>query len=94
MNRPYGELGEIEKKKVLYGVPGGFEVPYVGKFDEGRTHRAKYEGLIPNLERRYRESDMGNDAFFKRISNFVTEQICRSCHGHRLKREYLSVLVS
>jgi excinuclease ABC subunit A len=89
----YGKLSEKDRKKVLYGVPGSFEIPYIGKFDEGKSHRAKYEGLIPNLERRYRESDMGHDAFFKRISNFVTEQICRSCGGHRLKKEYLSVLV-
>ena len=93
MNTLYGELGEKERKKILYWVPGSFEIPYVGKFEEGKTHRSKYEWLIPNLERRYRESDMGNDAFFKRIANFVTEQVCRSCGWHRLKKEFLSVLV-
>lgn len=93
MNILYGELGEDERKKILYGVPGSFEIPYVWKFEEGKTHRSRFEWLIPNLERRYRESDMGNDAFFKRISSFVTEQVCRSCGGHRLKKEYLSVLV-
>lgn len=93
MNVPFGELGDREKKKILYGVTGTFDIPYVSKYDEGRSHKAKYEGLIPNLERRYRESDMGNDAFFKRIQTFATEQKCRSCDGHRLKKEYLSVLV-
>jgi excinuclease ABC subunit A len=29
MNTSYGELGEVQKKKVLYGVPGSFEIPYV-----------------------------------------------------------------
>jgi excinuclease ABC subunit A len=90
---PYKNLSDKEKKKILYGVPGSFEIPYISKFDEGKSHRAKYEWLIPNLERRYKESDMGNDAFFKRILNFATEQICRSCVWHRLKKEYLSVLV-
>ncbi len=93
MHVPFGELGDREKKKILYGVTGTFDIPYVSKYDEGKSHRAKYEGLIPNLERRYRESDMGNDAFFKRIQMFATEQTCRSCDGHRLKKEYLSVLV-
>jgi excinuclease ABC subunit A len=37
---------------------------------------------------------MGQDAFFKRIQNFVTEQTCRTCSGHRLKKQYLSVLVA
>lgn len=90
---PYAKLTEKERKKILYGVPWSFEIPYISKFDEGKSHRAKYEWLIPNLERRYKESDMGNDAFLKRIANFATEQICRTCGWHRLKKEYLSVLV-
>lgn len=93
MNMVYGDLSKKDKEKILYGVPWTFELSYVSKFEEWKTHKAKYEWLIPNLERRYRESDMGNDAFFKRISQFATEQICRSCVGHRLKKEYLSVLV-
>lgn len=93
MHVPFGELSDKDKKKILYGVTGSFEIPYVGKHDDGKIHKARYEWLIPNLERRYAESDMGNDAFFKRISNFATEQICRSCGGHRLKKQYLSVLV-
>jgi excinuclease ABC subunit A len=90
---PFGEVDEDARKKILYGVPGSFEIPYVSKHDEGRSHRSRYEWLIPNLERRYSESDMGKDAFFKRIQTFATEQICRSCLWHRLKKEYLSVLV-
>lgn len=43
MNIKYGELSEQQKKKILYGTAGSFEIPYVGKFDEGKTHRAKYE---------------------------------------------------
>ncbi len=90
---PYSKLAEKERKKILYWVPGSFEIPYISKYDEGKSHRAKYEWLIPNLERRYKESDMWNDAFLKRIQNFATEQVCRSCVWHRLKKEYLSVLV-
>jgi excinuclease ABC subunit A len=93
MHVDFGDLGEWEKKKILYGVSGSFEIPYIGKHDDGKIHRAKYEWLIPNLERRYAESDMGNDAFFKRILQFATEQICRECQGHRLKKEYLSISV-
>ncbi|MDD2694139.1 MAG: excinuclease ABC subunit UvrA [Candidatus Gracilibacteria bacterium] len=89
----YGDLSKKDREKILYGVPGTFELSYVSKIDEERTHKSKYEGLIPNLERRYRESDLANDAFFKRISQFATEQICRTCGGFRLKKEYLSVLV-
>ncbi len=89
----YGELSQKDREKILFGVPWTFELNYIWKFDEGKTHKAKYEWLIPNLERRYRESDMGTDTFFKRISTFATEQVCRTCHGHRLKAEYLWVRV-
>jgi 6,7-dimethyl-8-ribityllumazine synthase len=43
MHVPFGELGEKEKKKILYGVPGTFEIPYVGKHDDGKIHKARYE---------------------------------------------------
>ncbi len=93
MHIEYTKLSKKDTEKVLYGVDGTFEINYVSRHDDGKTHKAKYEGLIPNLERRYKESDMGNDTFLKRIMNFATEQVCRSCGGFRLKKEYLSVLV-
>ena len=62
MNIKYGELSEQQKEdSIWYGWK--FWNPICREIDEGKTHRAKYEWLIPNLERRYRESDMGNDAF-------------------------------
>lgn len=91
INMPWNKLSEKEKKKILYGVSGYFEISYVTKYNDGKTHKSKYEGLIPNLERRFTEADSSNDAYFKRIANFATEQVCRECHGYRLKKEYLAV---
>lgn len=39
------------------------------------------------------EAESSTDAFFKRISAFATEQVCRSCQGYRLKRDYLAVRI-
>jgi excinuclease ABC subunit A len=50
--------------------------------------------LIPNLERRHTEADSANDAYFKRIANFATEQMCRSCGGYRLQKPFLNVRIS
>ncbi len=50
--------------------------------------------MIPNLERRHTEADSAHDAYFKRIANFATEQICRICSGHRLQKPYLNVRIS
>lgn len=43
MKIPFGKLSSSAKKKILYGVPGAFEIPYISKYDEGKSHRAKYE---------------------------------------------------
>ena len=36
---------------------------------------------------------MGNDTYFKRIMQFATEQVCRTCHGHRLQEKFLAVRI-
>lgn len=43
MNRSFSLLSATEKKKVLYGVPGYFEIEYIGKNNDGKKHRSKYE---------------------------------------------------
>lgn len=97
MHIPYEKLSPKEKQKVLYGVDDVFEIGHVSKFENGGTHRAKYEGTIPNLERRFAENDGSNpnieSTFQKRIAAFVSEIVCTTCHGHRLNVESLSVRV-
>jgi excinuclease ABC subunit A len=90
---PYETLDKKQKEKILYWVSWTFEVEYVTKWNDGKIHKARYEGIIPNLERRYAEGDLANDAYMKRIANFATEQECRSCHGYRLKKQYLNVRI-
>ncbi|MFC1656765.1 excinuclease ABC subunit UvrA [Patescibacteria group bacterium] len=51
----------------------------------------KYEGVIPNLERRYKETD--SDFIRNEIEKYMTEKICPTCGGKRLKQEFLSVLI-
>jgi excinuclease UvrABC ATPase subunit len=43
MNVVYAKLPEKAKKAILYGVPGYFEIEYVGKHHDGKVHRSKYE---------------------------------------------------
>lgn len=95
INTSWSLLSEKDKKKILYGVPGKFEVQYVTRGSDDRMHYSRYEGIIPNLERRYNESGTGTgtDAFVKRISQFATEQPCRSCHGYRLSAPFLQVKI-
>jgi excinuclease ABC subunit A len=94
MNVPYGELKNDQKHKILYGTPGEhYEIVPDSKFGDGsKTYRTKYEGVLPTLSRRFRETDP-SDPFVKKISQFVTEIDCPVCDGYRLKREFLSIFV-
>lgn len=94
MNTSWVLMKAKDRQKILYGVPGSFELSYLGKNNDGKIHRSRYEGLIPNLERRYTEADSSHDAYFKRIANFATEQVCRSCQGYRLQKPYLNIRIS
>lgn len=65
----------------VVGVPG----------PGGRTYKTKFEGIIPNLERRYRETD--SDFVKREIEKYMTTQICGSCQGKRLKPEVLAITI-
>ncbi len=58
----------------------------------GRTYKTTFEGIIPNLERRYRESD--SDFVKGEIEKYMTNQLCPTCGGRRLKPEVLAVTVA
>ena len=57
----------------------------------GRTFETTYEGVIPNIERRYRETD--SDFIRRDIERFMREMPCTACKGKRLKPEVLAVTV-
>jgi excinuclease ABC subunit A len=85
---PVKELSEDALQKVLYGT--GDEKYHVS-LGEGRAYDASYEGVIPNLERRYRETD--SDFMRKDIERFMRERECTACHGARLKPVVLAVTI-
>ncbi|MCK9528407.1 MAG: excinuclease ABC subunit UvrA [Syntrophales bacterium] len=91
VNRPFNRLSEAIQNVILYGS-GDEAIEFY--FDrKGRRHfyRRTFEGVIPTLDRRYRESDSRDARIdFARYMN-VTD--CPTCGGARLKQESLSVLV-
>lgn len=56
-----------------------------------RIYQSTFEGIIPNLERRYRETD--SDFVKREIEKYMTVKICPKCHGKRLKPEVLAITV-
>ena len=80
-------------KELLYGTGSKHLVyDYVSKTTGQVSHRDHpFEGVINNLERRYRET---NSDFMKaRLEKYMVEDVCHQCHGKRLKPEVLAVTV-
>ena len=85
---PVQSLKAEDLEKILYGT--GKET-YKIDLGSGRTYDSTYEGVIPNLERRHKETD---SEFMRRdIERFMREKSCHACQGTRLKPVVLAVTV-
>jgi excinuclease ABC subunit A len=83
-----GDLPEDALQKILYGT--GTQ-KYRVQLGTGRFFDSTYEGVVPNLERRHKETD---SEFMRRdIERFMREQHCHACKGKRLKPEVLAVTI-
>ena len=91
MDTPFAELSAEMKHAVLYGTgEEKISVTYEKAFGGG-TYLTPFEGLVNNLERRYRES---SSEYSKReIEGYMTHKACPDCGGKRLKKESLAVTV-
>ncbi len=83
-----GELSPEQIQLILYGT--GTE-KYRLTLSMGRHFDSTYEGVIPNLERRHKETD--SDFIRRDIERFMVERPCHACSGKRLKPEVLAVTV-
>lgn len=88
VNVPVGDLSQEDLDKVLYGT--GTQ-KYTVNLGSGRTYESVYEGVIPNLERRHKETD--SEFMRKDIERFMRERQCHTCKGARLKPVVLAVTV-
>ena len=94
VHTPIRELSEEAKQMILYGTGDQkytVRISGSGKFKEGAVYESTYEGVIPTLERRHRETD--SDFIRKDIERFMRVRECQTCHGARLKPAVLAVTV-
>jgi excinuclease ABC subunit A len=85
---PTSELTKDQIDKIMYGT--GSET-YRVSLGIGRSFNTTYEGVVPNLERRHKETD--SDFIRRDIERFMQERPCHACKGKRLKPEVLAVTV-
>ncbi|MCI8871246.1 MAG: excinuclease ABC subunit UvrA [Lachnospiraceae bacterium] len=92
LDTPYEELPK-KVQNILINGTGGKEVKvhYKGQRGEG-TYDVAFEGLVRNVERRYRET--GSDTMKQEYESFMRVTPCKTCGGQRLKKEALAVTVS
>jgi excinuclease ABC subunit A len=92
IDQPFRELSEDARRIVLFGNGGErVEVKYRARNGNIHTFRTTFEGVVPNLARRYRET--GSEAVKAEIERYMTTKPCPTCGGMRLKPESLSVTV-
>ncbi len=90
LSTPFGEYSKKIKDIILYGADRTVKVHYRGQRGVG-VYDVMFEGLIKNVERRYRETS--SDISKQEYEEFMKITPCRECGGKRLKKEVLSVTV-
>ena len=92
LNTPFDEMSEEARNIILYGTNGHeVKVHYKGQRGEG-VYDVAFEGLIRNVQRRYRE--VGSESMKEEYESFMTITPCDECGGQRLKKESLAVTVA
>jgi excinuclease ABC subunit A len=92
LEHPWQDLTEEQQNLFLYGTDGErIYVSYRNRMGRRRAYTMAFEGLVPSLERRYRDTDSSQQR--ERIEEYMSFRPCPVCHGARLKPEVLAVTV-
>jgi excinuclease ABC subunit A len=91
LNTPVKEMDPDHLELVLYGDNGEITLHYTGHGGHENRWDTTFEGVIPNLTRRYKDTD--SDYIRTEIQKYMAEVPCTACHGARLKPESLAVTV-
>lgn len=91
LDTPYQDLSDDVKHMILYGTPDKMTIDTSNsRYTRSKHYQSAFEGLIPSIERRHRESS--NEDIRSFYSQYMSIQPCSVCHGARLRPEPLAVL--
>ncbi|MBA4495325.1 excinuclease ABC subunit UvrA [Paenactinomyces guangxiensis] len=91
INKPFNQLSKKEQNLILYGSKERFLFRYTNDMGMSRESNTRFEGVINNLNRRYRET--GSEMVREQMETYMSTKPCPTCQGARLKKEMLHVLV-
>tara|TARA_R110001583_G_scaffold84566_2_gene222314 strand:- start:443 stop:3292 length:2850 start_codon:yes stop_codon:yes gene_type:complete len=92
IDAPFEELSEEHRHKILFGS-GKEEISFTYINDRGDNfqHKHPFEGVIPNMDRRYKETE--SQTVREELSKFLNSQSCPDCAGTRLRKEARNVFI-
>ena len=88
---PWNRMDKKTQKMLLYGSDEYVSFQYTNMFGEEKEYHVPYEGVLPALTRRYRETD--SEEMRESYEDYMTDTPCSACHGARLKPEALAVTI-
>ena len=87
----WNRMDKKMQKILLYGSDEEVSFQYTNMFGEEKEYNVPYEGVLPTLARRYRETD--SEEMRESYEDYMTETPCEACHGARLRPETLAVTI-
>ncbi len=91
LDTPWRDLSADQRQMMLYGSSEPVTIRYRPQSGSARSYTITFEGVIPHLERRHKQTD--SDSTREEIETYMAARICPDCHGARLKPEALGVTV-
>ncbi|MBE7554846.1 MAG: excinuclease ABC subunit UvrA [Anaerolineales bacterium] len=94
---PVSEFGPKQRDVILYGGKAGDQMTlrYHNAEGELRSYTTAFEGVIPHLQRRYKEAANTNNSYaLSEIEQYMSTRVCPACGGHRLRPEALAVIIA
>ena len=92
ISRPFKRLNKKQREAVLFGSGSErIDFSYVNERGDSVTRRHRFEGVIPNMERRYRETE--SNTAREALQKYLTVRACPACDGSRLRQESRHVFI-
>jgi excinuclease ABC subunit A len=92
LSMPVSQMTEKQQRIILYGTEENIQYRYQSQYSDSKwEYRGSFEGVIPNLERIYKQTE--SESKREDLMQFMRERQCDSCNGKRLRQEALSVKV-
>ncbi|KAA1042462.1 excinuclease ABC subunit UvrA [Macrococcus equipercicus] len=92
MKKPFNQLSAEERDIILYGGPDTIAYKFKQDNRVSRTRSMKFEGIVNNIERRFKETP--SEYTREQMRKYMTDEKCETCHGYRLNEQAMAVKIN